>query len=121
MEIRLARNMTKADGQPVFEHWTKRRLVLLRAHQISRRTENGDWKVIAPSVRRTVFTDTTAISGQKYYYAVRAVNGDVLSKTYDTNKKTTCLKELGAVTLGTFNNVSDGVHLSWSAVPGADV
>lgn len=90
-------------------------------YQVSRRTENGDWKVIAPSVRRTVYTDTTAISGQKYYYAVRAVNGDVLSKTYDTNKKTTCLKELGAVTLGTFNNVSDGVHLSWSAVSGADV
>lgn len=91
------------------------------SYQVSRRTENGEWKVIAPSVRRTVYTDTTAISGQKYYYAVRAVNGDVLSKTYDTNKKTTCLKELGAVTLGTFNNVSDGVHLSWSAVPGADV
>lgn len=90
-------------------------------YQVSRRTENGDWKIIAPSVRRTVYTDTTAVAGQKYYYAVRAVNGDVLSETYDTNKKTTCIKELGAVTLGTFSNVSDGVHLSWSAVPGADV
>ncbi len=91
------------------------------SYQVSRRTENGDWKVIASSVRRTVYTDTTAVAGQKYYYAVRAVNGDVLSKTYDTNKKTTCIKELGAVILGTFSNVSDGVHLSWSAIPGADV
>ena len=59
-------------------------------YQVLRKEDGGDWQVLTSTVRRTVFTDTTAGKSRKYYYTVRAVNGDVISKTYTTSRWIIC-------------------------------
>ena len=88
------------------------------SYQISRRTIDGEWEVIAPSVRRTVFTDTDVENGERYYYAVRGVNGMVVSTEATTSRWIIYRRnnQLPDVNLGTFYNTAVGPRIMWDAV-----
>lgn len=91
------------------------------SYQISRRTIDGEWEVIAPSVRRTVFTDTDVENGERYYYAVRGVNGMVVSTEATTSRWIIYRRnnQLSDVNLGTFYNTAVGPRIMWESVDGA--
>ena len=91
------------------------------SYQISRRTIDGEWEVIAPSVRRTVFTDTDVENGERYYYAVRGVNGMVVSTEATTSRWIIYRRnnQLPDVNLGTFYNTAVGPRIMWESVDGA--
>ncbi len=83
-------------------------------YRVYRKTKNGDWKYLG-STSKTYYTDKTAKSGTKYYYAIRARNeagnssiSSSLSKYY-----------LADPTLKTAKSTKTGVSLKWSKVTGA--
>ncbi len=84
-------------------------------YRIYRKTSKTDWEYIG-STSKTGYTDKTAKSGTKYYYAVRARNeagnsslSSSLSKLY-----------LADPTLKTPKSTKSGVTLEWNKVSGAD-
>ena len=83
-------------------------------YRVYRKTSKTDWEYIG-STSKTYYTDKTAESGTKYYYAVRARNeagnsslSSSLSKYY-----------LEDPTLNTPSSSSKGIGLRWSKVAGA--
>ncbi len=83
-------------------------------YRVYRKTKNGDWKYLG-STSKTYYTDKTAKSGTKYYYAVRARNeagnsslSSELSKYY-----------LADPTLKTPKSTKSGVSLKWTKTAGA--
>jgi len=84
------------------------------SYRVYRKTKNSDWKYL-DSTSKLYFTDKTAKSGTKYYYAVKARNesgnsdlSSSLSKYY-----------LSDPSLKTPSSTRSGVSLSWSRVYGA--
>lgn len=69
------------------------------------------------TVKNTVFTytDTTAISGQKAYYCVKAIQNNY-SSSYETNKVNIFLAE---PTLTNVKNTTNGIKVYWNKVNGA--
>ena len=90
------------------------------SYRIGRRAENGKWKVLTNSATGSSYTDTTAEDGVTYYYTVRAINGSVVSASYDTKKSITCVRSLGKVELQEFKNTSSGVEVNWKEVANAE-
>ena len=83
-------------------------------YRVYRKTKGGEWKYIG-STSKTGYTDKTAKSGTKYYYAVRARNeagnsslSSSLSKYY-----------LADPTLKTPKSTKNGVSLKWTKITGA--
>ena len=90
------------------------------SYRIGRRAENGKWKVLTNSATGSSYTDTTAEDGVTYYYTVRAINGSVVSASYDTKKSITCVRNLGKAELQEFKNTSSGVEVNWKEVANAE-
>ena len=79
------------------------------SYRIGRRAENGKWKVLTNSATGSSYTDTTAEDGVTYYYTVRAINGSVVSASYDTNKSITYKKLSVEIPQTTFSKTSGNV------------
>ncbi len=84
-------------------------------YRIYRKTSKTEWEYIGYTTN-TYYTDKTAKSGTKYYYAVKAINeagsssrSGALSKYY-----------LADPTLNTPSSTSKGIGLRWSEVKGAE-
>ena len=84
-------------------------------YRVYRKTSKSDWKYIG-TTSKNYYTDKTAKSGTKYYYAIKARNeagnsslSSSLSKYY-----------LADPTLKKPSSTKSGVKLSWSKVSGAD-
>ena len=78
-------------------------------YRVGRRAENGKWKVLTNSATGSSYTDTTAEDGVTYYYTVRAINGSVVSASYDTNKSITYKKLSVEIPQTTFSKTSGNV------------
>ena len=83
-------------------------------YRVYRKTKSGEWKYLG-STSKTGYTDKTAKSGTKYYYAVKARNeagnsslSSSLSKYY-----------LADPTLKTPKSTKSGISLKWTKVTGA--
>ena len=87
-------------------------------YAVYRRTKSSDWKEIG-TTSSTSYIDSSAKSGTKYYYAIRAVDGS--SKSYysashfDDNCKTVTYK----ATLKVENTTGTDIKITWNKVSGA--
>lgn len=84
-------------------------------YRVYRKVKGGEWKYL-DSTSKTYFTDKTAKSGTKYYYAVRARNeagNSVLSSSISKYF-------LNDPTLNSATSTKSGVVLKWSKVTGAE-
>ncbi|MGN0527325.1 MAG: hypothetical protein ACI4IF_07805 [Acutalibacteraceae bacterium] len=87
-----------------------------KGYYVYRKTTGGWSKVGTVNSGSTVsFTDTTAKSGTKYTYTVKAYNGSSYG-TYNTTGKSILCVSAPTVTL---SNASNGVTVKWSKVTGA--
>ncbi len=84
-------------------------------YRVYRKTSKTDWEYIG-STSKTYYTDKTAKSGTKYYYAVRARNeagnsslSSSLSKYY-----------LADPTMKTPSSTKNGVKLTWTKISGSE-
>lgn len=80
--------------------------------------ENGKWvkKIVKTD---TEYRDTDVVSGKTYYYSVRCSNATATKYTSLRDPNGTpvfCMKSRNI----TLSNKLDGVHISWSAISGAD-
>lgn len=98
-------------------------------YRVFRKAEGGKWAALpaAKNVTATSFVDTTAKSGTKYYYTVRAYRGDkdtANDNAYKTpywsayNKTGKSVSYIAAPKV-TVSNVAKGVKVSWGKVNGA--
>ncbi len=90
-------------------------------YNIMRKEGDGSWKTIKTNYSGTSYKDTTAKSGKKYTYSVKAVlstsYGKATSSYYaNSDKAVTFLK---APSLKDAVAVENGVNVSWSKVSGA--
>ena len=87
-----------------------------KGYYVYRKTGTGGWTKIAniESGSTVSYTDTTAKSGTKYYYAVKAYNGSVTGSF----KSSSVLLYLATPTVKAANN-SKGVGVSWNKIGGA--
>ena len=83
------------------------------SYRVYRKTKDTSWKLLG-QMSGNSYVDPTAVSGETYYYTVRAAYGTVYS-TYVNNKTIERLEE-PTVTL---DKVNDGVKISWTSVKGA--
>ena len=90
-------------------------------YNIMRKEGDGKWKTIKTNYSGTTYKDTTAKSGKKYTYSVKAVlstsYGKATSSYYANDSK--AVTYLKAPTLKSAVAVENGVNVSWSAVSGA--
>lgn len=84
-------------------------------YRVYRKTSKSDWKYIGYSTN-TYYTDKTAKSGVKYYYAVRAISGAGNSPL----SSSLSVYHLEAPSLNTPSTSTNGVGLRWSKVNGAE-
>ncbi len=84
-------------------------------YRIYRKTSKGDWEYL-DSTSNTYFTDKTAKSGTKYYYAVRAKNEAGLSSRSSALSK----YYLEDPVLSTPSSTTKGIGLKWTKVIGAE-
>ncbi len=86
-------------------------------YSVLRKDENSsDWTVLATGVTEKTYHDKTAQSGSKYYYAVKAVNGNYVSNYVSTELFTV----LATPILTDAINTETGVKIIWTAVTGAE-
>ncbi|MEE1504298.1 MAG: leucine-rich repeat protein [Acutalibacteraceae bacterium] len=86
-------------------------------YRIYRKTKNGDWTYIGSvSGKNDSYTDSTAKSGTKYWYAVKARNEAGNSVLSDSVSR----YFLSAPKLKSAKATSKGVKLEWSKVKGAE-
>ncbi len=85
------------------------------SYRVYRKTSKSDWKYLG-STSKTYYTDKTAKTGTKYYYAVKARNeagnsslSSSLSKYY-----------LADPVLKTPSSTKSGVKLTWNKISGSD-
>ena len=83
------------------------------SYNVYRKDPGGSW-VLLGSETGTACIDTTAESGVKYSYRVRAKNGDDLS----SNKLSFSFLRMGQPTVDLLN-IADGISIKWEAVAGA--
>ena len=81
-------------------------------YRVYRKVSGGSWERIK-STSSASYTDTSAPSGKKVYYMVRAVNGSVISDY--ASKSLTYLKTPTV----SVKNTTSGVYSSWKKVSGA--
>jgi len=83
-------------------------------YQVQRRTEKGSWEVLS-TVAETSYKDTEAENGVKYYYSVKALNGDETSSM----RAGTEFTYLAAPQISSVQNAVDAVYIKWNKVEGA--
>ena len=82
-------------------------------YHVYRKVSGGSWKRLSTETD-TVYLDTTAESGVKYTYRVRAKNGDTLS----SNKHSVSILRLAQPTAKP-TNIAEGISVKWDAIKGA--
>lgn len=82
---------------------------------VYRKTTSSSWKALK-TVTGTSYVDTTAVSGNKYIYTVRAVLGSIKS---GYNKSGVSVYYLATPTLSKPTNNNGSVSVKWKAVKGA--
>ncbi len=88
-----------------------------KTYRVYRKAQSEkSWKIIADEYKDKVYYDTTAESGVKYYYTVRAQNGDYLSSYTSTPLVTA----LATPILNDAVITESGVKVTWEAVGGAE-
>ena len=85
------------------------------SYRVYRKTSKSEWEYL-DSTKNVYFTDKTAKSGTKYYYAVRARNEAGNSSLSSSFSK----YYLADPTLNTPSSSSKGIGLRWSKVEGAE-
>ena len=90
-------------------------------YNIMRKEGDGSWKTIKTNYSGTSYKDTTAKSGKKYTYSVKAVlstsYGKATSSYYANDSK--AVTYLKAPALNEALAVENGINISWDAVSGA--
>ena len=104
----------KNTKQGVVINWTE--VSGAQTYQISRRTADGKWKNLSRKATGTSYTDNTAQNGVTYYYTVRALNGSVISASYDKKKSITSVNKLDNVTMEKLTSTNQGVQVKWKSV-----
>ena len=89
-----------------------------KLYKVYRKQSGTNWIVLSSNEVDTSYTDVTAKDGETYYYTVRAVNGKVMSPSYDSSKYIVCIKKLKNVSSIKLKNISSGVQISWEKVDG---
>lgn len=84
-------------------------------YRVYRKTSKSDWKCIA-TTSNTYYTDKTAKTGTKYYYAVKSRNEAGNSSLSSSLSK----YHLADPTLKTPSSSSKGIALKWTKVTGAE-
>ncbi len=84
------------------------------SYRVYRKTKNGSYKYLK-STKKKYFTDTTAKSGKKYYYAIKARN-EAGNTSYSSSLSKLYLSD---PTLKTPSSSSKGIALKWTKTPGA--
>ncbi len=84
------------------------------SYRVYRKTSKSDWKYLG-STSKTYYTDKTAKSGKKYYYAVRARN-EVGNSSLSSSRSKLYLSD---PTLKTPSSTKSGVSLKWTKTTGA--
>ena len=84
-------------------------------YSVYRKVSGGEYKYIG-ATSNTYYTDKTAKSGTKYYYAIRAKKGETVSALSNTKS----IYHLADPTLNTPTSTTSGIKLSWSKVTGAE-
>ena len=84
-------------------------------YNVYRKVSGGKYKYIGVT-SKTYYTDKTAKSGTKYYYAIRAKGDDCISSQSASLSKL----YLADPTLKTPSSTTSGVKLTWSKVTGAE-
>lgn len=83
-------------------------------YRVYRKTAKSTWKLVG-QVSKAQLVDTKTVSGEKYYYTVRAVDNNVFSQYYAGKS----VVALNAPTLGIANN-SKSIRVTWSKIDNAD-
>ena len=84
-------------------------------YNVYRKVSGGEYKYIGVT-SKTYYTDKTAKSGTKYYYAIRAKGDDCISSQSASLSKL----YLADPTLKTPSSTTSGVKLTWTKVTGAE-
>ena len=87
------------------------------ASNVYRGTAPGAESLLTANVAGTSYTDTTAVSGTRYYYVVTAVNGNiapVASESARSNEVTASALPAAPSGLGAVATSATGVALSWT-------
>lgn len=83
-------------------------------YRVYRKVAKTKWKLVG-QVSKPQFIDTKTVSGEKYYYTVRAVDNNVFSQYYAGKS----VVALNAPTLSIANNTKS-IRVSWSKIKNAD-
>lgn len=83
-------------------------------YRVYRKVAKTKWKLVG-QVSKPQFIDTKTVSGEKYYYTVRAVDNNVFSQYYAGKS----VVALNAPTLKIANN-TNSIRVSWSKIKNAD-
>ncbi len=110
-ELTAVRNSEKG----VFIEWTNREGA--ENYRVYRKTDSSGWSRLADTTA-CEYTDTTAASGKKYYYTVRAITADGSDWTsyYTDGKSVTYIK---APWIKGFYNTANSMEIKWGKCPGA--
>ncbi len=84
-------------------------------YNVYRKVSGGTYKYIG-ATSNTYYTDKTAKSGTKYYYAIRAKKGETVSALSSAKS----IYHLADTTLKNPTSTTSGIKLSWSKVTGAE-
>lgn len=89
-------------------------------YYIYRKTKSTSWTKVG-STKSTSYTDKSAKSDKKYYYAVKSVDGDSASyhSTSHFNDIAKTINYLAAPVVKASNNTSTSIKVSWGKVSGA--
>ncbi len=86
-----------------------------KTYSVYRKVSGGEYKYLG-STSNTYYTDKTASSGKKYYYAIRAKNEENISSQSAARSK----YYLADPTLKAPSSTTKGVGLEWTKVAGAE-
>ncbi|MBS7360349.1 MAG: hypothetical protein KIG53_07075 [Oscillospiraceae bacterium] len=112
---KLSSVKNSADGVTI--KWTT--VAGAKGYYVYRKTTGGWSKVGTVNNGSTVsFTDTTAKSGTKYTYTVKAYNGSSYS-TYDSTGKSVVCVGTPVLVSAEYNNKTESVNVVWEQVEGA--
>lgn len=94
----------------------------VNGYNVYRKIPGGSWKLLSTVGKSTKsFTDSTAVTGQKYYYLVRAYikSGKSTYMSAYSSTGVLAVSYTKAPALKSAKSVSNGIKVNWSAVNGA--
>ena len=109
----------KPTGNGIEVKWSK--VSGANTYQLYRKTDTTGWKLINNSIRDTKYIDKNISFNIKYIYTVRALNGTIISPSWDNKGVSALLVEkLENVELVEAQSISlKSIQVSWKAVEGA--